>query len=114
MEEADKLAKRYALWTVRRKFAWGRYPADDAASTRRIDQDIVSGIYELDVVLRLEVEDVIGSGRQDSSRAGHLRSLIEACAGRMAAALGVRATAEQRHEEWERIATDLTEFLRRS
>jgi len=58
LEWADHVAKRYALWTVRQQFDWGRYPPDIPEGARRIDAELTSGIYDLDVRLRREVENL--------------------------------------------------------
>lgn len=106
LEEADKIAKRYALWTVRRVFDWGDYPPSLPEGARRIDEELCGGIYDLDVRLRREIEKLVLADRQDSDRASQLRSKVEGRAGALAAALEMRHGVRPQHEEWERIAEE--------
>lgn len=104
LEAADAIAKRYALWTTKRKFDWGTYPPSVAADTRVIDGQLTSGIWRLDVELRREVESLLTDENRDVTEAAELRNRIEAAAGELAASLALAATWHQQHEAWDGIA----------
>ncbi|MFN2557614.1 MAG: hypothetical protein ABR592_12260 [Nitriliruptorales bacterium] len=104
LAQADRVALRYGLWTVRKKYDWGHYPRGTEELTRRLDEQITSGIWDLDVKLRRNLEAPLKSGRQDIPRAQHLRALIEARAGETAASLHVAHQARERHTDWEKLA----------
>jgi hypothetical protein len=74
--------------------------------TRRLDEALSAGIYELDVTLRRQAEMLLRPSSSDRSlEASGLRSTIEASSGRLAATLDLAGTAQQHHVEW----TDLSE-----
>lgn len=56
--------------------------------------------------LRRQVEELLRSGRQDPDRAAHIRSMVEARAGQLAAALDVAGSVDQSHDEWSSIAEE--------
>jgi hypothetical protein len=101
---ADEIAKRYAMWEVRRVFDSGRYPPQVRAQARRVDEALYSGMYELDVTLRRQLEALLRSPAPDSGRAAALRWEVEASAGRLAAAHAVADTADQYHPNWREIS----------
>lgn len=105
LEEIDRIAKRYAMWEVRRKFDWGQYSPDISEATRTIDTGLYRGMYELDVTLRRQVEELLRSRGEDKERADHVRTLVAAKAGALAADLDLRhLVSDQYHKEWDVIA----------
>jgi hypothetical protein len=100
---ADEIARRYGLWETRRVFDRGRYPAHVRAETRRLDEALYLGVYELDVALRREVEALLRLPQSDNTKATALRAEVEASAGRLAAAIDLAAVADQHHPHWAEI-----------
>lgn len=107
IDGADEVAKRYALWETRRMFDWGFYPQGVQPATRSVDEALSSGIYELDVTLRREVETLLRTSTGEvSTRAASLRVAVEATAGRLAADLRIAATMGDQLPDWARINDD--------
>jgi hypothetical protein len=102
LDAADGIAKRYAMWEVRRVFDRGSYPPEVRPDTRRLDEALYSGIYELDVTLRRQVEALLRSPSRHGATG--LRSEVEASAGRLAAAIDVATAADQYHPNWREIS----------
>jgi hypothetical protein len=88
LDEADEVANRYAHWTVRYRFDWGRRDVRKAPiALQKLDKEICeNGIWKLDVELRKQVEEVLLKDG-DPSVAVDLRHSIETEAGRLAARL---------------------------
>lgn len=105
IDDADRTAKRYALWLTRAQFDW---PVQAATAPPGVVADvhagITDGIWELDVALRRDVEDLLKTDRQDAARAARLRSLIEAAAGSLAASLDVASTLETESPDWKFVS----------
>jgi hypothetical protein len=62
LDHADVIAKRYALWSVRRDFDWGSYLAGIPDDARLVNSAMTAGIFELDVRLRKDVEYLLLNG----------------------------------------------------
>jgi hypothetical protein len=103
IEAVDRVAKRYGLWETRRVFDRGNYPTHVRPETRRLDEALYGGIYELDVTLRRKVEAVLRSPLRDGRDVEALGSAVEATAGRLAAAVDLSAVADQHHPNWSEI-----------
>lgn len=70
LEEIDAIAKRFALWTVRRKFDWPNrmFRRQATAVQRNLHDALTSGIWKLDIGLRREIEDSLVSGDRTLAR----------------------------------------------
>lgn len=104
IDEADRTAKRYALWLTRAQFDWPSQSASAPPVIAEIHGAITDGIWELDVAHRRDVEELLKTGRQDAARAAHLRSLIDAAAGSLAATLDVASTLPAGSPDWKFVA----------
>jgi hypothetical protein len=109
----DLTAKRYALWSVRRKFDWNKGPFIRRApeGVRVMDRNLCDGIWNLDVTLRRRVEALLTAESQEppevvQPRAGELREEVEKQAGALAASIDMRGMVGDVVEYWDEIAKD--------
>jgi len=79
-EHADSVAKRFALWQVRRQFDWASDPVS------RFRADVVTKLWHLDVELRRAVEGAL-MAECNTADAARLRAAVESTAGSLAVAL---------------------------
>lgn len=83
LEEADEIAKRYALWTVLKKFEWWRIEKDPSPEGH-VALDLLHSMWRLDVELRHRLEKRLLSGGDDPTL---LRYQAESAAGHIAGSL---------------------------
>jgi hypothetical protein len=102
--QADEIAKRYALWTVRYRFDWGRGDVRKAPiELQKLDKEICeNGIWKLDVVLRKKIEKLLLRDGEPSAAVA-LRHSIETEAGRLAANLEQATLFPIRPSDWAEV-----------
>jgi len=103
VDDVDTVCKRFALWTVRLKLDWGRHEAPRLDGANMLGHALTSGIYDLDVHLRRQVEHLLLQRRQDPPAAHHLRALVEARAGETAAAIDVSHVSDMTCDHWDEV-----------
>jgi len=89
--ELDEVAKRFALWSVRKQWDWDVVIPRASGIDSELGEQITDDIWELDVTLRKSVEGAARAG--DSNRARTLRPVIEGAAGELAASIDVARSA---------------------
>jgi hypothetical protein len=112
LTDVDGISKRYAFYFVRVAHDWGpnrEYPPNTTNLAKRLDADICTSIWKLDVELRREVEALVAARDAGASGLIDLRRSVESEQGSLAASLDVAATLGPMPSDWQYIATDFSD-----